>query len=724
MFDNFNIKINNYTYIDKIIPIIEPVSISWSYDKNRIVVLDEEKFDDIYEIDQSAFMFKLSDNNIGWGTTSFSGDIIDGVRTSTVTEYVIPNGTLEVGNTYYGQINVKNKQGYWSGWKTFSIKYNSIPVISSLYITPTEPTINNDLKLNYYPQSGYSAIIKWYKNYKYMPQFDQYSEIPNEYLSYGEFWYVTLALTDGYNYSDVYSSNTVAISSEITSASGFEILPLYPNENDLLKAYYDYNYSTDNEVLVRQDIIKWYVNDILVKTSYDNLYARLDVSPGDEVYYTVTAFDGTNTGATQSSEKKIIEADKVKFISLSLDSNILSSYSGGISDKPLYVVDNITPFVSWITSESGHNKAQKIMVKIGSNPYAEDIYSEEVYVSDNMGSFSIPPSILDKGEDYYLSVSIYESYSKSYVSESLDRFRIKGSYWEEGVNNSTGWAVEVQLKYPFELNASFNESKFQVLRLSDGVKYIELRIYNNKIGIYSDGLYLSDQITSSDVSQSFDSIIISGQGDDAYVYFNGIEVIDGTGKMSQTTSSRNMILGVQSYSGNSNFPVSYKEINYYLDGMYSPVDDPYDLNYYYKDMFHIRDEEIIGISISKDIVNDNVVDRIFFATRPFFDESSSSVFEIKSGNIFSTGASPYSSSSIRDIAISGNSNNLAVATSEGFISMNSYPILKWDYDNTFDDKFDWINDFKFELVSNTDEVSAYYDDGLIILTSSTNKKLY
>lgn len=728
MFQNFQIKINNIAYSSGIMEISEPVIISWSYDKNRIVVVDQESFDNIYEIDQDSFLIKIADNSTNLGQTSFIGNIIDSTQISTVSKYIIPNNTLRTGNTYYGQINVKNKNEVWSGWQIFKIKYNEIPTVVSLNITPSSPSINDNLSLDYTLSSSSSAskiIIKWYKNDEYMFQFDQYTSIANEYLNYGDTWKATISVTDGHSYSRVFYASSVTVDSQLSSASGFKILPIYPNENDILKASYEYNDNTSE----RQDIIKWYINGILQQTNYNTLYARLNLSVGDSVYYTVTAFDGVNEGTTQVSETKTIEISPLRFISLSLDGQRLLSDFEGLVEQPLYIIDNSSPFISWIIGSSSNNIAQKLKIQIGSGPYQEDTYSEELDISNDVGSLSIPPSILDIGDDYYLSFSLYSSYQKKYTSKVCYQFRVKGSYWENNVNNSVGWAIEIKLKYPYPNTSSpaYNDLNFHAFRISDGTKYAELRIYNTKIGIYSDELYLSEEFLSSDVSQDFDTIIVSGKDDDMFVYFNGEKIIDGTDKLTQETSDTKILLSV-SKKESDDFGVAYKSVSYTVQDAYSPSMDPYDYNYYYKDVFEIRDEEIIGISKIKQIqtVNDQdtVVNRVFMATRPFDTRLSSSIFELKSGSVYSHGATPLAHSVINDISLSQNGKNTAFAYSGGFALMQSYPIVEWDYENIFSDSFDWIDDFKFELVSNTQYTSAYYDNGLIILTTHANSKLY
>ena len=700
-----------------------PPTITWDFFKQKVSVVDDQEIDDILTVDQFSYEIRLSTSSANWGSNSFVGNIIDtGYVFSESQVFRIAKQALNRGWNYYGQLYIVDKYNNNSGWVVFSMKYNSLPDVISAGITPLQPKISDDLTLDYVLSDSDSdstyVNIKWFKDGVQKPEFNDQQIILSDRISYNEEWYAEITPNDLKEYGNIYTTDTVTISSTLPVSSDLIMLPKYPNENDILKASYQYS----GDLVENKSVVKWYVNNKLVQTVTGGKYARLELSIGDVVYYTLTPFDGTSFGSVVSSDSKTIRASSFVIENIFIDGELSIGDSGDAS-KPI-LASTTTPAVRWTIQEPKGIDTSRVKIRIGTSPDSNDIYEKTLYVNGKRGSYQIPPSVLEKGVDYYLSIAA--SNSSSFQNYEHRRIKIKGSYWANSANNAIGWTLEMAFKYPYPNSSTpvFDSSKYHVIKISDGTKYCDVRLYNTRIGFFSDDLTLSDDLTTSDISQDFDTITVSAKGNDVKIYLNRQLILDASNKLIGASSSRN--LSVVAFG---TMTMLYKSFSYSLTGQYDPTSGEDFVKHGYQKKISLREKDIIGLSRIKSLTNntatgqDIIKYRTFFASNPFEDTINSSVFEVKSGTIQTLGATSATLTPVNAIGVSSNNKNIILSHSRGITIVQNSPIKYWDYSNIFDESFDWNNDFNFELVSNTKVNSAYRDsDGFIIMTTWNNFK--
>jgi hypothetical protein len=111
--------------------------------------------------------------------------------------------------------------------------------------------------------------------------------IESRFLSYGDVWSADIIPHDGYEYGVRYSTATVQVAGEAPVADELKILPVNPNENDILKAVYSVTTSDADKSQIR-----WYLNNVLQPDHNDEQYARMPFKAGDSVRVEVTPYDG------------------------------------------------------------------------------------------------------------------------------------------------------------------------------------------------------------------------------------------------------------------------------------------------------------------------------------------------------------------------------------------------------------------------------------------------
>ena len=664
----------------------------------------------------------------------FSGDIIgygSDQYTTNVQKFVVSANLLTRGVEYFGEIfiedaSINDPSGVggaggpttnFSNPFSFRFKVRELPTVSSVAISPLAPMISSDLVLDYdfVGDEGTSdrSKIRWFKNGSEEIAFRDSRVINSAYLGYNDVWFAEITPFDGFERLTTIASNSVTIISEEVIDNTLKIYPLIPNENSILCA--DYKYSTQNS---DQDEIKWYVNDVLQNTSYGEKFVRLSLSPNDEVYYTLRPYNGVSYGSVLKSQ--IVKIDYSSFLvnELFINGQCVRGTGGDIlSDN---IVDSTNVSLRWNIIEPIGKIANYAKIVISYDPNGtSNILSETITAFKGPVAYTVPQGLLSKGQSYYLLISIGDVDS-IFDKATIVSFMINGSKWENTVANDVGWTIELSMKYPFPLTETevFNETAYSFLRINDGAKFVEIRFYNKKIGLFSEELLLSDELTINNISQNYDCIIISGQGNNIKIYLNNVEMIDGTGYLLATSDIKSLSLGVANGA-----TAYYKNINYTTKGYYNPNSDIAFIDFGYRKIIDIPNNSVVGISEVKDVNNElvttssDILYRRFFATTPFDEGKSSNIYEIKEGEAVKFPAINTTYNPINSISSSVDGKNVLVCHSKGFSIIKSNIIRDWDFDQSFDSTID-ILEFGFEFFTNTPCKSAYSkDDGLYIMTT-------
>jgi len=141
------------------------------------------------------------------------------------------------------------------------------------------------------------------------------------------------------------------------------------------------------------------------------------------------------------------------------------------------------------------------------------------------------------------------------------------------LSNSTGWAVKCRVRVSSAINSTtFNASNVSgfCILIYDGTKtlYVSLQEYFMQSGsATSSGV---DFTVQGDFKNKDNIVLICGKGSDYYVYLNNTLVIDGTGKLTATTSSNLIGFGDMSSVSSDNCDAVISYLKYSSNGMVIP----------------------------------------------------------------------------------------------------------------------------------------------------------
>ena len=177
-----------------------------------------------------------------------------------------------------------------------NVPVNNPPSASNVLLSPTDARTTDDLTLSYSyndpdsdPESG--SEITWYRDSQALPA----GTIPGLTVSSsetakGQEWYATVEPSDGSDYGNLVTSNTVIIENSPPSLSMPTISPSSADEDDDLTVSYTAN-DDDQEPLTV--MIRWYLDGVLVSEFNDDLtIPSIATREGDEWRVEVSVNDG------------------------------------------------------------------------------------------------------------------------------------------------------------------------------------------------------------------------------------------------------------------------------------------------------------------------------------------------------------------------------------------------------------------------------------------------
>ena len=470
---NIQIKINN-----KIASSLEnPIRISngvvvFSWDFDNVAIAEVNEVDGTLGLEsysgQSYFEIRIADNDINLGTDLFMGNYSSvALTTWTSRDWEYLGLEFKRGETYFGQIRIIDVASRTSDFETFSFVINRLPEVSNIELFPVSPYSSDEISLtyDYFDIDGDiegDSIIRWFKNGVYQKNLDNVLVVNSSYISIGDIWYADVLPNDNYEYGARVSSNSAEVLKNQFTVLSARILPKNPNENDILKADYDIDVpSVDDDISVR-----WFVNDSLMASFNDSLFMRYDSTPGDTVRFEISMSSNTSF---MSSEEVVISASDFLVYDIKID--------GGI--EPLEV-STITPNILWKNYIPVGQEIKYIHIEIGTFYDANNIYDS--ILETNKDNFTVPMNILQRGVDYYVSISISDT--MEFNQKTSSHFRINGSRWNNSVSNSDGWTIETI--YLIQSVGEYDSSQYQLFSISDGNFFAEVRLYNNRISFVSE----------------------------------------------------------------------------------------------------------------------------------------------------------------------------------------------------------------------------------------------
>lgn len=683
------IKINNqlaYDHDASLLPMRvsnEYPMITWSIDTEDRASVDTSTGSVTQEgvFGQFSYDIRISTSDLNIATDSFIGLVSQTGVVESKNRFWQYSGTpLVRGGMYYGQIKVVDDTDRDSSWDTFTFFYNSLPSVSDVVISPTAPSVNDDLQLSYDffdadgdTESG--SIIRWFKNGVYQKQHDNNTAVGNEFMQNGDKWMADVYPSDRYEFGVRVSSREVMIEKTSITVSNVKVLPRNPTINNILMA----DYRISNEIEEENVFIKWYINNQLNSTLNNNKFIKPSLEVGDIVRCEVRHIDEVTY--VSSSNVTVIDSDFV-VRDIMVDGKV----------EPLDV-SSVKPSVRWRTYIPDGKELNFISIRIGKFYDDDSIYS--TVLNTNKEVFSIPGGLLQKGVDYYISIaasdsSVFDKYTSSH-------FRIRGSRWEQLVDNATGWTIEALLFTDEDTNSN------HILRISDGTRFAEIKISR-------DGLVLiSGEVIEYTLENLFFNkskiLTIAGKGDNIKIYIDRVLVIDGSGILTQESSSKFLELG-RATSGNYIF--NYKYLFYTVSGYFLPGDSSEYTDMKFHTFMEFEDNEVIALS--EYVQGENV-----FGLNPDNENNNGAVYIIRSKGKINSSTVARTFTPINNINISNDKNKIVCAHSSGVTIINGYMISSFDKELIFVGSDGVVGDVLpdsdgWQLIQSARGESAYFDE--------------
>lgn len=398
--------------------------------------------EDVDSTTQARFNLRIGTSNVNLGVDAFNGNKLNIDVTSSVPyfEYILNN--LARGYTYYGQVKAyDNETGtdHESNWLTFEFKVNQLPIVTSSSISPSHPTVIDNLLLTYtyYDadlQSESGTVIRWYNHNILDERFNDVIEIESQYLNISDSWTARIVPCDGLEYGPTVLTQAVDVIIAQINIDDIYILPKDANIDDFLKVEYVIADDPYLDLTNATTTYEWYVNGTQV--SDVTQIVRLDLDANDEVYANVIVKDGDSILAQASSNTITIADASWKLFDLQIAG----------SKNPIGITE-LNPLIEWkrhkTKSDADETPAYlRVMVtetQSELNPTFDTGYIE--YTKDN---YLFTSDVFHRGKRYF--VHVYAGDTTPFTEYLSKEVIFAGSSWSENVDNSVGWTVEFKAK--------------------------------------------------------------------------------------------------------------------------------------------------------------------------------------------------------------------------------------------------------------------------------------
>ncbi len=683
------IKINNllaHDYDASMLPIKvsnEYPMLTWELDTDNRAFVDAStgtatRFE---MFGQFSYDIRISDNDSNIGTDSFMGNSSQtGVIESQNKFWQYSGVPLVRGNTYYGQIRVIDESNSDSGWDTFIFSYNLLPVVSNITITPSSPSVNDDLQISYdfFDADGdieSGSIIRWVKNGVYQRQHDNNTIVNSRFMQNGDRWMVDIYPKDGYEFGIRSSSREVMVAKTSITVSNVNVVPKNPTINNILMA----DFRISDEIEENNVFIKWYINNQLSSSLNDEKYIKPSLSVDDTVRCEVKHI--SEISYVSSPDVIVVDSDFV-VREIMVDGRF----------EPLDV-SSVKPSVRWRTYIPDGKVINYISIRIGRFYEDDSIYS--IVLNTNKEIFSIPGGLLQTGIDYYISIACSDTTTFNEYTSS--HFRINGSNWEKFASNSVGWTIETLLFTNEITNGG------HILRISDGTKFAEVKMSR-------DGLSLtSGSVMEYNLPDLFyvkaKTLTIAGKGNNIKVYIDRILVIDGTGVFTQTSDSKFLELGRVS---DGDYIFNYKYFFYTVSGYFIPGESDEYTNLKFHTFMEFENNEVVALS--EYINGENV-----FGLNPDNTNDNGAIYTIRPEGSINSKTVARTFTPINKINISPDKKKIVCAHSGGVTIINGYIISLFDKELIFVDNSGDVSDVLpnnngWQLVQSAGAEAVYFDE--------------
>ncbi|UCE38328.1 MAG: right-handed parallel beta-helix repeat-containing protein, partial [Thermoplasmata archaeon] len=138
---------------------------------------------------------------------------------------------------------------------------NSAPKVLSASITPSDPTADSDLQVDFQfvdpdKDSDSGSKIRWYKDGMEQWNLNDSDIVDSSLTLKGEIWYYIITPSDGEDFGDPFISVSITIGNTLPYVLNITIAPLNPDTEDILTVSYEF-YDNDGDSESLDTVIKW-----------------------------------------------------------------------------------------------------------------------------------------------------------------------------------------------------------------------------------------------------------------------------------------------------------------------------------------------------------------------------------------------------------------------------------------------------------------------------------
>jgi len=358
--------------------------------RNDVPEVTDVSISPLYPTDADGLTgsYAFSDGNgdpdssvIMWYIDDVHAPAYDGVLT-------IPFEDTSIGQEW--RLSVTPYDGYGYGTITdYTARINALPVASNLRFSPIDSDTGDDLgaRYDYFDANGDPDLseIFWFKNDAVQLHLENMVDVPHSETRKGEVWKFWISPNDGLEYGEAVGSPDQTITNSLPFVDVLIIEPA-PLAGSWENITADYMFHDPDYPAVDSDLsqLRWYVNDVLIPM-YNNwpTLAFTRTTAGDNVYFTVQAYDGDDYGNTDTSYVILVNAVPT---------------AGNLSLTPgsPYTTDVLTAHYDFSDGD-GHGDQSEI-----------SWYRNDTYASS--GS-TIPSGATAKGQEWYFKVKPYDGFS-------------------------------------------------------------------------------------------------------------------------------------------------------------------------------------------------------------------------------------------------------------------------------------------------------------------------
>lgn len=192
---------------------------------------------------------------------------------------------------------------------------NTPPVVSDLFISPTDPGTDFELGANYtyFDADGdpeFGSEIHWFRNATLIPSLDGLLIVPIEETTKGDVWYFTYKPSDGIDFGEEITTSTVTIANSPPVIDSHFFMPGAPFTNDTLTQFVG-GFDPDGDPVTFT--FAWEVDGILLPD--DTISLDLSVPGNGDRDNAVTGIavvsDGTDPSAPDSIVAVVVDSPPV-----------------------------------------------------------------------------------------------------------------------------------------------------------------------------------------------------------------------------------------------------------------------------------------------------------------------------------------------------------------------------------------------------------------------------